>query len=235
MNDLRAACALLTILPIRGEPVFSARAFSFFPLVGAALGLALAVSFYLARLILPPLVCAAFVVALWALLTGGLHLDGLGDACDALFAAVSRERRLEILRDEHLGAFGATGLVLILLLKFSALTQIHPLAIFFAPLLARWALVYAATFPLARRQGMAVFFTQGLTRREITLATLTVFVCVLPLGWTGVVMWVVAALVATLGARFALGRLGGLTGDVYGMICESVEVSVLMVGAVFIR
>ncbi len=232
MNDFLAAFALLTILPIRRELDFSARAFSFFPIVGATLGAILTFTFLVSRLFFPPLVTAALLVALWALLTGALHLDGVSDACDALFAATTRERRLEILRDVHIGAFGATGLLLILLLKCSALNQINVAAIFLAPVLARWALVYAAAFPLARNEGMAAMFAKKLSWREITVATIIAFACTIPFGWFGVSAWIVTSVVATLLARFAMARLGGLTGDVYGMICECVEVSVLLVGTV---
>ncbi len=231
MNSFLAAFALLTILPIRRELDFSARAYSFFPLVGAALGAVLVFSFLVSRLFFPPPVTAALLVALWALLTGALHLDGVSDACDALFAPTTRERRLEILRDVHIGAFGATGLFVILLLKFAALNEINLAAIFLAPVLARWAMVYAAAYPLARREGMAALFAKALSRREITLATIVAFACTIPFGWFGVSAWIAAMLVATLLSRFAMTRLGGLTGDVYGMICEVVEVSVLLVGA----
>lgn len=229
MSAILAALTLLTIVPIRREPAFNARALSYFPFVGALIGLVLTVAFVALRLIFPPLVTAALVVALWALLTGALHLDGVSDAFDGLLAATSRERRLEILRDVHIGAFGVTGLVLILLLKFAALNQVNPFALFLAPVLARWAMVYAAAFPLARAQGMAALLAQALSRREITFATIITFLCTLPFGWLGVGAWLAAVLVATLVARFALSRLGGLTGDIYGLICECVEASVLVV------
>lgn len=235
MNDLFAAFALLTAFPIRRELNFSARALAYFPIVGALLGLVLSLTFDALRSLFPPLVTAALVVAIWALLTGALHLDGVSDACDALFAATTRERRLEILRDVHMGAFGAVGLVLILLLKFSALNSANGSAIFLAPVLARWAMVYAAAFPLARNEGMAALFAKGLTRREIMVATLIAFVFTVPFGWLGAVGWGTAFVTATLVARFALARLGGLTGDIYGMVCECVEVSVLLAGLVVLK
>lgn len=230
MNDVLAAIALLTIVPILREPDFSARAYRYFPLVGAGLGVVLAISFFVLRLVLPPLVTAALIVGLWALLTGGLHLDGVSDACDALFAATTRERRLEILRDVHVGSFGAAGLVLILLLKFAALTTVNGWVLLLAPVLARWAMVYAAAFPPARTEGMGALFARGLTRRELGLATLLALVLTLPFGWLGLGAWIAAVVVATAAARFAMARLGGLTGDIYGMICECVEVGVLVVG-----
>lgn len=228
MNSFFAALALLTIFPIRRALEFSARAFSFFSIVGALLGLILTFSLLVFRAFFPPMVSAALTVTLWAFLTGGLHLDGASDAFDGLFAATTRERRLEILRDVHMGAFGATGLILVLLLKFAALNQVNPIALFLAPVLARWAMVYAAAFPLARKEGMAALFAGGLTRRELALATLTAFICVLSFAWLAVGAWITAVLAATLIARFALSRLGGMTGDIYGLICEGVEVSVLL-------
>ena len=145
---------------------FSARSLAYFPFVGALLGLLLVLTSLVFQQFLPPMVSAALLVAVWALLTGGLHLDGVSDTCDALFAATTRERRLEILRDVHMGAFGAVGLVLTLLLKFAALQQVNLGALFLAPVLSRWAMVYAGAFPLARNEGMAALFVKGLTGRE---------------------------------------------------------------------
>ncbi len=232
MNDLLVAVSLLTIIPIRRELNYSARGLAFFPLVGAVLGAILVVAHYVLRLVLPPLVVAAVLTGLWVLMTSALHLDGVSDSCDGLFAATTRERRLEILKDVHIGAFGAAGLVLLLILKFAALDDASSSALFLAPILARWAMVYAATFPFAREQGMAVLFAKGLARRELVFVTLCTFIFALPFAWLAVSAWILALLVATLLARFALARLGGLTGDIYGLICECVEVSVLLVGVV---
>jgi adenosylcobinamide-GDP ribazoletransferase len=235
VNELLGALALLTIVPIRRELHFSARTIIYFPLIGALLGLVLVLAFSLLRSILPAPVTAALLVACWALLTGGLHLDGLSDACDALFAATTRERRLEILRDVHLGSFGAAGLILILLLKFAALTQVNPLAIFLAPVLARWAMVLAACFPLARKEGMANIFSSGMNRRVVTIATIFTFIISVPYGWFAVAAWFTASLVVLVIARLAESRVGGMTGDIYGLVCECVEVSVLIIGTISFR
>jgi len=233
MGELLTAASLLTILPIRRNLQYTARALAWFPLVGVGLGLALAAAYFLYGLVFPPAVRAGLLVATWALLTGALHLDGVSDACDALMAATTRERRLEILRDVHMGAFGATGLMLVLLCKFAALNSSLLAVIFLAPVLARWAMVLAAAFPLARNDGMAALFAQGLTGRELFWATSITFVCCIPFGMLAVVSWAVALLV-TLGiSRLAISRLGGLTGDIYGLTCEVTEVAVLLVGAAF--
>ncbi len=233
MNDLRTALGLLTIFPVHYDASrISARAFAYYPLVGLILGFLLSAAYFLFQLALPNLVVGALLVVLWAILTGALHLDGFSDSCDGLFAATTRERRLEILRDVHLGAFGAVGLALLLITKITAVASIVSFApIFLAPMLGRWAMVYAATFPPARNEGMAIIFRAGLTRRVVFAAMLVATVVCAFFGWFGFVTFIVAVAIATLIARFAINRLGGLTGDIYGMICESVEVSVLIVGS----
>jgi adenosylcobinamide-GDP ribazoletransferase len=237
MNDLRTAVGLLTIFPIRfGESApISARAFAYYPLVGLFIGVLLMVANFMLRFVLPSFVVATLVVVLWVALTGALHLDGFSDACDGLFAATTRERRLEILHDVHLGAFGAVGLMLLLLTKFAVIATTPSFApLLLAPVLGRWALVYAATYPPARAEGMAVLFRAGLTRRIIFSATLLAGFVVTFFGGLGLVAFVAAFAIATLVARFALNRIGGLTGDIYGMICESVELGVLLIGSAMV-
>jgi adenosylcobinamide-GDP ribazoletransferase len=237
MNDLAAAAALLTIFrfPQRSSQI-SARAFSYYPIIGFLIGVILAAANYALRIVLPDLVVGALVVALWVVLTGALHLDGFADACDALFATAPRERRLEILRDVHLGAFGGAGLILLLIVKVAAAGSIRTAApLLLAPVMGRWAMVYAAAYPPARPEGMAVMFRSGLTRREILIATTLAAVAAAVFGWPGLASFVGGFLVATLIARLALTSLGGLTGDIYGMICESVEATALLIGAAMLK
>lgn len=235
MNDLRVAFGLLTVLPVRYGENISARSLAFYPLVGLFIGIALVIARLMLRLVLPDLVTAALVVAVWAMLTGALHLDGFSDACDGLFAATTRERRLEILKDVHVGAFGVVGLTLLLISKVAAAASTQTVApILLAPVLGRWALVYAAAYPPARDEGMAVMFRAGLSRPVILVATVFAALCSAPFGGLGLVSFAAAIIVATGIARFALSRLGGLTGDVYGMICETVELTVLVIGTVAI-
>jgi adenosylcobinamide-GDP ribazoletransferase len=231
MNDFLTAIGLLTIVPVRYREPISARAYAYFPLVGLLIGSFLIAVRSLLRVLFPNLVAAALLFALWVILSGGLHLDGFADACDGLFAATPRERRLEILHDVHLGTFGAVGLVVLLLVKFSAIASAISFApILFAPILGRWAMVFAATLPLARSGGMAALFRAGLTRRIVFAATIFTALGCTFFGSFGLAAFVGAFVVALFIARLALNRLGGLTGDIYGMICESVEVGVLVVG-----
>jgi adenosylcobinamide-GDP ribazoletransferase len=152
---------------------------------------------------------------------------------------VSRERRLEILRDPRLGSFGAIGLVVLLVVKLAAIQGVMASparlsVLVIVPTVARWALVLAAqAFPLARPDGMAAHFRQGLGAHEVTIATATVLVvaalAAVLSGSRGLVALAVAPLVMLAMARLAMGRLGGLTGDVYGAIVELAETASLVV------
>lgn len=242
--DLLRALQLLTVLPVRPRPdqsVPPGRAMAAFPLVGVLLGVMLSALSWLLRETglhrVAPFLPSALLVAAWAMLTGGLHLDGWADCCDALLVPAPRERRLDILRDPRLGSFGVAGLILLLLVKFAAIPMNLPPASVFrllivAPVLGRGAMVMAALrFPLARDEGMAFHLCQGAGRREVFLATLTtVFVCVFA-GAAGVAAFFASVLVTFTFARWAAARLGGLTGDVCGAMVELVETTTLVVGA----
>ena len=231
MNDFLTALALLTIVPVRYREPISARAYVYFPLVGLLIGLFLTTALFLLCRMFPNLIASAVVLGVWVILCGGLHLDGFADACDGLFAVTTRERRLEILRDVHLGTFGAVGLMLLLIVKFATIASATSFApILLAPVLGRWAMVFAAVFPLARSGGMAALFRAGLTRRIVYVATIFAALGCVFFGVFGLTAFVAAFVVALFIARLALDRLGGLTGDIYGMICESVEVGVLLLG-----
>lgn len=246
IGDFLRALSLLTRLPVRArwEDALPGRAMAAYPLVGALIG---AVLVGLGWLLMSGIgvgagLAAALLLAAWAALTGLLHLDGWADCCDALVAPLSRERRLEVMKDPRLGSFGAAGLILLLLVKLAALTEVLAAAaggpaaprlpLLLAPVLGRWAVVIAAAaFPLARRDGMGASFRRGLGRRELILATLTTAAICAILGWRGPVLWAAAGLALFGLARLATTRLGGLTGDVYGAIVELTETVVLVVAA----
>ena len=154
-KQLSLAFGFLTILPmprVEYESNDLGRAGKWFPFVGAVIGTLLfgAESLYLQ--FFPKLLTGALTVTLWALLTGGLHLDGLADCFDGLTASVSRERRLEIMRDPRMGAFGGIGLSLFLILKVLATGFLFDriFGLLFAPIVARCAMLLAARQRCAR-------------------------------------------------------------------------------------
>jgi adenosylcobinamide-GDP ribazoletransferase len=238
-----AALRFLTILPLPGTDRLSdadwGRATAWYPAVGLLLGALLAgLAWGLGRL-WPDGLSAALLLAAWVLLTGGLHLDGWADCCDALLAAVPPARRLEILRDVHAGAFALAGTVLLLLVKYAALASLAgPIrwpGLLLVPVLGRWAMTGAVVlYPYARPgPGLGRKARTGSGRRQLAAATATALLVTalaawLGLGWAAPVALAAAAAAALLLAQWIRGRIGGLTGDAYGAICEFAEVAGLL-------
>lgn len=234
-QELALAVGFLTVLPapqVPYQPGALGRAGRWFPAVGLLLGALLIGGHWLLSQLFPPLVTAGLTVTLWAGLTGGLHLDGVADCCDGLLAATTRERRLEIMRDPRTGAFAVVGLVLLLLLKVTALaalpTATAPLLL--APTWARWLLLWVARQPLARPSGLGADFAAGLSSRSQGWALIVPLLVLL----SAPTFQTCGAVVAAVGVtwfiiRVAHKRLGGVTGDVYGLVVELSELSILLI------
>lgn len=233
------AFKFLTILPIPlpGDlpPKAMGRAAACYPLVGVVLGLALAGADHLLGLTFPPGLRTALVLALWVGLTGALHLDGYLDCCDGLLAPCAPERRLEILRDTHVGAFAVVGAALLLLVKYAALAALmgpwRLAALVAVPVLSRWAMAYAlVAYPYAQPgPGLGALVRQGAGRRELAIASaIALAALVAAWRWPGLAALPLTWLFTALLARWVMTRIPGLTGDVYGAINELVEVAWLV-------
>ncbi len=240
VNELATALAFLTTLPAPAapyDPARFARAGRWYPLVGLLIGGLLLAVHWLAGLLFPPLLTAALVVTAWVGITGGLHLDGLADCCDGLFAPVDPDRRLAIMRDPRAGAFAVVGVALFLMLKVAAVAALAtPVSgLLLAPVWARWTLLLAAKQPRARPQGMGAGFARGVTPGVLGVAftmALAPSLALLLLGDWRAPIAILAAHGATLAAvLLARARLGGVTGDVFGLVVEISELAVLLVYA----
>lgn len=211
------------------------RAPVFFPLVGFLLG---AIWLGMARFFLlffPEAVVAALLVTAMVLLTGGLHLDGFMDTVDGIGSGRPREQMLEIMRDSRVGAFGVIALACLLLLKYAIIIALlQENGYFFllvVPALSRWSMVYAlASFPSARREGLGYWQASITGKKELLLATCWALGAAAAAGLPGLVLFP-AAWVAAHGVAACLNRrLGGLTGDTYGFLNETLEVFLLYGG-----
>ncbi len=236
MKYLQLAFSFLTILPVgpqqKSEPGDTGRAAVWFPWVGVVVGFITFVGWGFFDLVLPVIPATVLTLALWVILTGGLHLDGLADCCDGLLSAASKDRRLKIMADPHIGAFGMIGLVLFLLLKVSVLSYIPSTRIFhvllLAPTFSRWLVLLAALQPLAQPEGMAADFSLGLSNTSIAAAAVIPIALIFWGGWNSLLAVVLASLAIASIVAFARSRIGGMTGDVFGLIIEVSELVILM-------
>jgi adenosylcobinamide-GDP ribazoletransferase len=237
MVSIIAAFQFLTIFPTLIKRMFTSqemgRAVAWFPFVGSVLGLALYGVNTLSRMVFPASVSAALTLFAWVIFTRAFHLDGFMDTCDGLFGGWTPERRLEIMKDSRMGAFGVAGGILVLLTEFAALQSSVDLfpALMLSTTLGRWAspLVIFA-FPYAREDGLGIEMKRNVTLREIVIATLITGVTAWFAGggWQGFILMLGAVVVAVLVALYAMRLLPGLTGDIYGTVTTLVEMLVLL-------
>jgi adenosylcobinamide-GDP ribazoletransferase len=198
------------------------------------------VNWLIAPWIVRPL-CDALLITVVTLITGALHLDGLADVCDGLAARGSRERFLAIMKDSQVGAIGAVGLVLGLLLKWQALVavpvELKWQALLLFPALARFGQVLTLTGARhARQDGLGAAFVEGSSKTALLLAFTTVAAaayCLL--DFRGIAALAAVCLLTSAGRLFFQRKLGGLTGDTIGCLSELNEILVLTVFTIVVQ
>ncbi|MGB9868076.1 MAG: adenosylcobinamide-GDP ribazoletransferase [Bacillota bacterium] len=247
-EELLTAVSMLTILPVPCREHLLVNSPRWFGLVGAVMGTFLGFGLRLASLALPPQLASAMIVLLDGVLTGGMHLDGLADTFDGLGVHGDRLRALEAMRDSRIGATGAAGLGVHLLVKWASLQSLMGLA----P--ALWVMLPAVAWAVGRFCAAWCMYRYPYARSGNGLGK--PFSRTVPLGsviWCGV-LW--AGYLCALGVIVALGqptsqkavmlklwgpcaaalvtgascslwfvglvarRIGGVTGDVYGAVVE---------------
>src|SRR6266705_369404 len=253
---LRLSVTLLTVIPwpgagddaIPGDDTAPARAaagaaMAWAPAVGLLLGVIASAVLLLADdpLGAGPLTASGLAVGSLALLTRGLHLDGLADLADGLASGKAAPAALDIMRRSDIGPLGTVTLVLTLLLQVAALSQAEsaghgrgPAALIAAVVTGRLALTWACRrgVPAARPDGLGALVA-GSVRPAVPAAAAAVAVSATvagaQLGWT-LPLAVVAGLGAALAVqRHAVRRLGGITGDVLGALNETATTVTLVV------
>jgi adenosylcobinamide-GDP ribazoletransferase len=231
------ALGLLTIVRVPGRVHVAGlgAAAPWFPLVGALVGAGTAGVRLLAD---GPLgTTVASVLALLALIgiTGALHVDGLADCADAIGVRGGRERRLAVMRQSDVGAFGVVAVVLYALLLAAAIAGLPEddvlSTLVVAGALGRWgAIAHAAVAPPARAEGLGAAFSVGAVAALAGTATAAA-IAVLVAGWEGAVAAGAAFVVACAMTFVATRGLGGRTGDTLGAtvaLAELVAVLVLL-------
>ena len=231
LTGVVVAFQFLTIVPPllsrKITPDELGRSVTFFPLVGLLFGLLL---FGLNRLLsafFPTDLVAAILLGVWIAGSGALHFDGFLDAVDGLLGGRTAEDRMRILRDVRVGAFAVAAGGIMLLLKFTAIGSIGAGgALIVAPLLGRWAISLAIVlFPYARAEGLGREIKDNAGWPQVAGATAISAAALVVLAPSAGIAATVTAVVAVglsawLLIRFTLARIPGLTGDIYGALCE---------------
>lgn len=241
MKKILYALRFITVIPLpykqEEDMTDVARSLAYFPLIGALLGLLLWGTAELAGLLFSTLTAGFCLMAASIILTGGLHLDGLSDLADGLGGGMTREKRLEIMKDSRIGAFGALTLIGFLILKglfygelLAAAGDGSVAVLILVPLWARFFGVIAIlSFPTARPGGLGDFFRKsarpidGVFAGLQTLLITGAIIRLTPLPW--LLLPALTALIPMMMIPAAVFKrmLGGLTGDCYGALMELAE------------
>lgn len=231
-SDLKAAAGFLTPFG-NGQAVPTPEALAWFPVVGAGLGTLLGAGWCCAHRAVPAPIAGALMVMADCALTGALHLDGLADAADGLFAHAPKRTRLEIMAEPQAGSFAITAVSTALLAKAAAFGALRPSVLVLASVYcsSRSLMALGArVLPYARQAGLASSFLPTGSRKDVAAAAgaagagAALAVASLAAGRRGAVAiltgWAAGAAVLLLARR----RLGGFTGDVLGAVgvaCET--------------
>lgn len=237
-TPLLVAIQFLTRLPVplrqapRDDQVGASMLY--YPLVGLMIGLLMLLLAYLSQ-DSDPLLQAVLVLFLWVVVSGGLHIDGLADTADAWVGGQGDAvRTLLLMKDPTCGPIAVSAVVLLLLLKLAAL---HSLLLhgdwtllLLVPVIGRGVLVAAFLFiPYIRPGGLGFILAASLPSGKaktvlLICALLSLSVWGLPAAW----MLALATLLLLLWRRALVRRIGGLTGDAAGALCEVTEAAVLL-------
>jgi adenosylcobinamide-GDP ribazoletransferase len=237
-NAPLVALEFLTTLRLRRVSQWDDRTFSaalaWYPAVGLLIGaILLLVDRGLGR-VLPDGPTSALLLAALALLSGGLHLDGVADTADGMALQGDRAERLGVMSEGNTGPAGVMALVLVLLIEWTALASlaepVRPAALLLAPALARWSVVPVVVFfRPARPRGLGHALHEGAWPLAVPIATFIAGTGALLLfGLGGVALVVIAAAAGFIVAWSASRLLAGVTGDTYGAAIEVAFAAVVL-------
>jgi adenosylcobinamide-GDP ribazoletransferase len=228
MIQLASAIQFLTILPLKRTAIFDPVGMvPWFPVVGLIIGAMAALLDASTTPLFPLQLRALIVVVFLAVITGGLHLDGLADTADGLFSHRSRERALEIMKDSRVGVMGVVAVWVVMASKWAALahlTENRWLYLILVPAAARLAMMVAiALLPYGREEGTArAVYNKPLNWKSFVGGTpvllLTLFLG--PSGWIQISAWILGTALIIL---FYKRQMGCVTGDMLGATGEFME------------
>ncbi|PID21667.1 adenosylcobinamide-GDP ribazoletransferase [Sporosarcina sp. P3] len=240
MNSILLALQFFTSLPVHKELPLGKKEVSgmyiALPFVGGGIGLLLAGVAYIMS-DFNSFLAAVLILLAGLIATGGLHVDGFADLGDAFFSYQDREKRLTIMDDPRLGAFGTLSLLVLLCLKIGLFIEILQLVNGWAllvavPILSRAALVgYYTLTKTAKPSGIAFFFKQHFLRGRMLVASSTtsfVTIILLSIQFHAILLLPVILIVICLAIwfyhRWTIKHFGGVTGDLCGAFIEGMEV-----------
>lgn len=203
------------------------RGLIFAPMVGGIIGAILLGLNEIFQMILPHQIISIFLVITYILITGGLHMDGLGDTFDGIFSNRPKDRILEIMRDSRVGTNAVLAVFSVLLINYAVISSLDPQiigkVILLMPIAGRiGSLVGAGLHPYARSgEGLGKTFVDYCGKKEIIIGyTIASMLFYLILGVGGILLSFIPLISAIFTSTFFAKKINGITGDVLGAVCE---------------
>lgn len=242
-NRFLDTLSFITTIRVRSagfDPEFH-RIVLFFPTAGLLLGCIYEAAHRLALPLFGDFAAAVIAVAASVILTGGLHLDGLGDTFDGIYSYRSKERILEIMKDSRVGTNALLAVFLVLLLKIGALQRLSQLgytAVFFMPVAGRTASMLSCRIGKnAKKGGSGTVFIGKVETSDFWLGLFSAILYFIFFSavfggrdfiLVNLIAFAASQIFTLLYIRDVTGRIGGLTGDVLGALCELSEMVYLL-------
>jgi adenosylcobinamide-GDP ribazoletransferase len=208
----------------------------FFPVIGLFIGILQWIVFYLLMKVLPVNITALFVVMVPIVITGGLHVDGLGDTCDGFFSFKGDKNKIiEIMKDSTIGTYSCIAIVFDMLARYVAVCTIIemnlPLMLIATPIIARFTVVFLSFIGKnAKETGSGNIFIGNIHNKQMIIVTIITLILVpLFIGLSKGIILVASALIFSfLFNKFCESKITGHTGDTLGANNELVEILVMI-------
>lgn len=241
MKSLIITIQFLTRIPINKNLDVNVNDFAkgiiYFPIIGLIIGGFNLIFYYGAYSIfhVNASILALLYVITNIIITGGLHIDGIADTCDAIFSGRSKDRMLEIMKDSYLGTFGALAIVIDCLAKFVLVSELKIdkgfVILLVIPVIAKTCiglLMYISTY--AREKGMGGFYLDKVKLKHVIICEVTgIAICYCIMGIQGLILLVVGILIMLMYRQYIYNKIQGMTGDTIGAANEIIEIALLFI------
>ena len=235
INGLLLAFQFLTRIPINKNIDFNKKnlsmAIGFFPLVGIIIGLISGLIYILfSKLSIE--IASFFTMLMILILTGGLHIDGLADTFDGFFSNKNREKTLEIMSDSRIGAFGVIAIVVVLMGKYILIKNINidlPIVLALSLGNSRLIVSYIMSFKeSAKNTGLGYIFNDSKPYKEFIFSAIVYIIIIIMLNPLYLLPLILTYIFSLYISHITTKKIGGYTGDVYGLIIELGEIVSLL-------
>jgi adenosylcobinamide-GDP ribazoletransferase len=235
VKKLISAIQFMTILPLGQKPVHRPEGMAvYFPVVGLVVGALLCLLDYLVLMVGSASIAAVFDVVFLVLITGALHLDGLGDTFDGLYGQKSRFQALAIMKDSRLGTMGVVAIVCVLLTKWVGIAQLTDnrcLFLVLIPAYARSGLLFGIRFFQYGRDEEGIGF--GLFAKSMSMMSFWGLMLIIALSLAAgllaaILINLVFGAIVLMILLYYRSKLGAITGDMLGAMVEMTEAGLFL-------